>query len=172
MRLAPLALVLGLVACGPPGPGPDGGVDAGEAAALELGTTSADGGFVALLGDVDAIPGSQGGYHVNLLYTLPTGGRGEVTFEHRVVRASDERLVSTGVRTFDLGPAAASWTSPAPVTVFMCPTPVGVDIIGKELLFSVKAKDAAGRVLASGSGRATFRCGPAAGAYCESICKG
>lgn len=174
LRRAGLLAALGLVACGPPEPMPDGGVvDAGPEQVMTLGTTSADGGFVALGGlDVEAIPGSQGGFHVNLLYTLPAGGSGSLTFDHRVVRAGDDKLVSLGTRSFDVGGRGAPWTNPTPVTVFMCPTPVGVDIVGKELLFSVKAKDAAGTIVGAGSARATFRCGPAGGSFCESICKG
>lgn len=173
LRAGLLVGALGLVACGPPGPAPDGGTDAGPEQELALGTTSVDGGFVALNGlDVEAIPGSQGGFHVNLLYTLPAGGAGPLTFDHRVVRTSDQKLVSLGTRTFDLSAPGVAWTNATPVTVFMCPTPVGVDIIGRELTFSVKAKDASGNPIGAGSARATFRCGPAGGTFCESICKG
>lgn len=176
MRL-PALLALALAgACGPPTPNPDGGTlpDGGEVvAALELGTTDSAGSFVPLTGDVDATPGSQGGFHINVLYKLPEGGVGQVTFEHRVVRATDDKLVSRGSRDWDLGLfKVASWASPSPVNVFICPTPVGIDVIGKELIFTVKAKDSAGRSLATGSARATFRCGPNGGAFCDSICKG
>lgn len=169
------ALVLLTTACGPPNPNPDGGVlpDGGPSALIELGTTDADGGFVPLTGDVDAIAGSQGGFHVNVLYKLPEGAVGQVTFDHRVVRVSDDKLVSLGSRQFDVGLFyVSSWASPAPVNVFMCPTPVGVDVIGHELLFTTKAKDSSGRVFAAGSAKATFRCGATAGAYCASVCKG
>ncbi len=164
-----------MAACGPPNPNPDGGLpDGGEiVAALELGTTDADGGFLPLSGDAFAIAGSQGGYHVNVLYKLPEGGVGQVTIEHRVVRASDDKLVSTGSRQWDLGLFfVSSWASPTPVNVFMCPTPVGIDVIDRELLFTVKAKNDKGRILAAGTARATFRCGPSAGSYCANICKG
>lgn len=168
--------VVTMAACGPPNPNPDGGVlpDGGEVVApLELSTTDQNGGSVPLTSDAFATPGSQGGFHVNVFYKLPEGGVGEVTFEHRVVRASDDKLVSTGSRQWDLGLfRVSSWESPAPVNVFMCPTPVGVDVIDRELLFTVKAKDAMGRVLAAGTARATFRCGPNAGTYCTNICKG
>lgn len=179
MRLRPvlpLAAMLLVAACGPPNPNPDGGTlpDGGElVAALELGTTDSSGGFVLLTGDVNATPGSQGGFHINVLYKLPEGGVGTVTFEHRVVRAADDKLVSLGSREWDLGLFKVnSWSSPNPVNVFICPTPVGIDVIGKELLFTVKAKDSTGKTLASGTARATFRCGPNGGAFCDSICKG
>lgn len=177
MRLRPAVLVAAaslMAACGPPNPTPDGGTDAGDLIApLELGTTDSMGAFVALTGDVNATPGAQGGFHVNVLYKLPQGGVGTVTFEHRVVRAADDKLVSLGSREWDLGLfKVSSWSSPNPVNVFICPTPVGIDVIGKELVFTVKAKDSNGKTLASGSARATFRCGPNGGAFCDSICKG
>jgi hypothetical protein len=162
--------------CGPPPPPPppDASVpDAGIEGVIELGTTNDMGAFIALDGPIDGIPGSQGGFHVNVLYRLPEGAVGSITFEHQVRRVRDERLVSRGSRVFDVGLVRVpSWESPAPVTVFMCPTPVGVDIIGEPLKFSITAKDADGRVFAAGTGTATFRCGPSAGAFCVSICKG
>lgn len=169
-----MAAALVCAACGPLPPAPDGGVDAGlDAGAIELGTTGADGGFVPLEGPVDGIPGSQGGFHVNVLYRLPEGGSGQLTFEHQVRRIRDERLVSRGSRLYDLGQLrSAPWETADPVTVFMCPTPIGVDIIGEALRFSVTAKDAQGRVVGAGSSVATFRCGSASGAFCEAICKG
>lgn len=177
MRIAgTLLLLLGLAGCDPIDPRPDGGVlpDGGEAGGpMELGTTDSAGAFTALGGDIDAIPGSQGGFHLDLLYRLPQGGQGPVTFEHRVVRARDNTLVSRGTRQWDLGLfLVAPWTSPTAVNVFMCPTPVGVDVIGEELFFTVKARDAKGRLLAEGTGRATFRCGANATAWCRDICKG
>lgn len=173
MTRAVLAVALGVWGCGPPGPSIDGGVDAGAEQVMTLSTTLADGGVVALDGlDVEAIPGSQGGFHVSLLYTLPAGASGTITFDHRVVRVGDDKLVSLGTRVFDLSTPGAAWTTPGAITVFMCPTPVGVDIVGKALLFSVKAKDAAGTIVGAGSARATFRCGPGSGSFCESICKG
>jgi len=165
-----LALFL---SCGPPNPSPDGGTDGGVVGVVEFGTTDMNGDYTPLTGDAFATPGAQGGFHVNTFFRLPAGGQGQLTFDYRVVRASDDKLVSLGTRNFDLGLFPVStWTNASPVTVFMCPTPVGVDIIGKELLFTVKAKNAAGQVLAEGSARAVFRCGTNAGTYCENICKG
>lgn len=166
---------LSCLRCGPPPPPPaDGGVpDAGIDGVIVLGTTDDQGAFVPLEGPVDGIPGSQGGFHVNVLYRLPEGAAGSITFEHQVRRVRDERLVSRGSRTYDVGlTRVPTWETPSPVTVFMCPTPVGVDIIGEPLRFSVTVKDGEGRPFATGSSTATFRCGSSAGAFCASICKG
>jgi hypothetical protein len=161
-----------LVGCSP-APNPDAGTDGGPLETIELGTTDGQGAYVALQGDAFAEPGAQGGYHINTFFRLPAGGQGRVTFDYRVVRSSDDKLVSLGTRSFDLGLfKVASWTNPAPVTVFMCPTPVGVDIIGQELTLTVKSRDEAGRSLGEGRATAVFRCGPNAGTYCVSICKG
>jgi hypothetical protein len=168
---------LSCLRCGPPPPPPDGGVsDGGDPVIegpVELGTTDDAGTFVALSGPVDGIPGSQGGFHVNLLYRLPRGAVGSITVDHQVRRVRDERLVSRGTRMWDVGlTRVPTWETPSAVTVFMCPTPVGVDIIGEALRFTVTAKDAAGQPFATGSATATFRCGTSAGAFCASICKG
>lgn len=176
-RAAGCALVVLLAAaCGPPTPSPDGGTLPDGGAVLgqvELGTTNDQGAYVALTGDAFATPGAQGGFHVNTFFRLPAGGQGSITFDYRVVRASDDKLVSLGSRQFDLGLFKVdSWTNMTPVTIFMCPTPVGIDIIDRELVFMVKAKNADGQVLAEGSARAVFRCGPNAGTYCTNICKG
>lgn len=172
-RAAAALFALWLSACGPvEPPSPDGG-DGGLLGSLVLVTTDGDGGVAPMAGDVFAIPGSQGGFHVDLGYQLTGPFVGELTFDHRVVRAADEKLVSLGTRTFDLGLVQqGAWRTMSPVNVFMCPTPVGVDIIGRELVFTVRVKDGAGRLLSLGTARATFRCGDAAGAFCESICKG
>jgi hypothetical protein len=165
------------VACGPPPPpDPDGGVDldAGQGKRFEVGTTTADGtGYLAMTPDLEAHPGAQGGFHLNVMYLLPEGGAGPVTFEHEVRLATNNTLVSRGSRVFDLGLFRVStWTSPTPVTVFMCPTPIGVNVIGAPLNFSVVAKDANGLVLGRGTASTTFRCSTSSSMYCESTCKG
>lgn len=172
------SFLLGLLLCACPGPPPtsDGGTDGGSGplAPIELGTTDSSGNFVALTGEAFATPGAQGGFHVNTFFRLPEGGVGDVYFHYRVVRARDDKLVSTGSRKFNLGLFRVStWTNPEPVTVFMCPTPVGIDIIGEELVFTVWASTVVETErLAEGTAKVIFRCGPSGGSYCDSICKG
>ncbi len=177
-RLVGVVTLACAAACGPPPrPEPDSGVvslDAGQGTRFEVGTTTADGtGYLAMTPDLEAHPGAQGGFHVNVMYLLPEGGAGPVTFEHEVRLARNNTLVSRGSRVFDLGLfRVATWTSPTPVTVFMCPTPIGVNVIGEPLNIVVVAKDATGAVLGRGTASSTFRCSTTASVYCESTCKG
>jgi hypothetical protein len=146
--------------------------DAGTAI-LDIGTTDESEHFTALEGAVEGIPGSQGGFHVNVVYQLPEGGIGLITVEHRVRRAKDGRLVSQGSRQFDLGlHRVTPWRADAPIPVFMCPTPVGVSILDELLVFTATVKDNTSQIIAAGSATAVFRCGTAGTSFCESICKG
>lgn len=172
-----LSLLLFLAACGELKGGPDGGRDGGDPlwaeGALELGAESPDGGALfPLPAEVQATPGAQGGFHVPMLYRVTAPAMPGVLFEHRVTRGRDGALVSKGSRTMNLDPVAAgeSWTSPGAIIIFICPTPVGVNVVGEELNFEVTATKA-GELLGKASGRSTFRCAPTDG-FCASICSG
>jgi hypothetical protein len=162
------------MACQPPPPDPDGGTDGGEvwpAGTLELGIEDA-GMFDTFPAQVQASPGAQGGYHVAVMYRVTGKALPGVLFEHRVTRVSDARLVSKGNRTMTIDPVAAgqSWTTPGPVIIFICPTPVGVNVLGEPLHFEVTASKS-GEVLGKAEGDATFGC-PPNDAFCASICAG
>lgn len=175
--MARLLLLLMLVGCeGPPG-GPDGGRDGGAPlwaeGTLELGSEGADGGALfPLPAEVQATPGAQGGFHVPMLYRVTAPANPGVVFEHRVTRVRDDVLVSKGQRTMNIDPVAAgqSWTSPGAIIIFICPTPVGVNVVGEELNFEVTATKS-GELLGKASGRATFRC-PSGDGFCAAICSG
>lgn len=163
---------LALPGCGAGGAG-DGGLDGGAPAwpdgTLTLGGEGADGGFVTLTGQVEGAPGSQGGYHVPLRYQVSGAAAPGVVFQHRVTRAVDGALVSKGERTWDVGPASP-WTSERPTIVFLCPTPVGVNVVAEPLVFVVTAtRD--GQLLGAARATATFGC-PPGDAFCERICSG
>ena len=151
--------------------GSDGGARWPEGA-LALGGEAPDGGFVTLPPEVQATAGSQGGFHVAVVYRVTGEALPGVRFEHRVTRTRDATLVSKGNRTVDVVPVAAgeSWTTPGAVRVFLCPTPVGVSVVGEELTFEVTAtKD--GALLGQSSARSVFRC-PPGDSFCDSICRG
>lgn len=176
-RAGGLVLVLLLSGCGGTKGDPDGGRDGGDPlwaeGALELGAEDADGGAVfPLPAAVQATPGAQGGFHVPMLYRVTAPALAGVSFEHRVTRVRDDALVSKGSRTMNIEPVAAgqSWTSPGAIIIFICPTPVGVNVVGEELNFEVTATKS-GALLGKASGRATFTCAPADG-FCASICSG
>ncbi len=154
---------------------PDGGIDGGAVlwpeGTLELGGDDA-GAFTTFPAEVQAIPGAQGGFHVGVMYRITGQALAGVKFEHRVTRVRDGVLVSKGTRILDVNPVAAgaSWTTEDPITVFICPTPVGVNVLGEALRFEVKAlkNDA---VLSEASATTTLRC-PAGDGFCASICAG
>jgi hypothetical protein len=170
------ALLLVLLACGcghsdKPDGGSDGGAQWAEGT-LELGNASPDGGFQQMPVEVEATPGAQGGFHIPVMYRVNGKAVAGVLFEHRIERTRDAALVSKGTRTFDVTPVSAqeSWTTPGAVIIFICPTPVGVSVVGEALTFEVTAtKD--GELLGKATASAVFRCAPG-DSFCESICKG
>ena len=155
--------------------GPDAGTDAGvviwPAGTLELGA-EASGAFSTFPAQVQATPGAQGGYHVAVMYRVTGKALPGVLFEHRVTRARDGTLVSKGNRTMSVDPVAAgqSWVSPGAVIIFICPTPVGVSVLGEELNFEITASKG-GEILGKVSARAGFGC-PSGDSFCASICSG
>ena len=107
-----------------------------------------------------------------MLYRVTGESQAGVQFEHKIRRASDNTLVSRGTRTLDVGPVAAgaSWTTPGAVIIFICPTPVGVNVIGEPLNFEVTATKG-GALLGTAAASTVFRC-PDGNAFCYSICRG
>lgn len=155
---------------------PDGGTDGGALwpeGALKLGAEEPDGGgFIAMPAESLATPGAQGGFHVPVMYRVNGRSLPGVVFEHRVTRSRDGTLVSKGTRTLDVGPVSvgASWTTPSAVIIFLCPTPVGVSVVGEDLSFEVTAKKD-GELLGKAGASTVFRC-PPGNAFCDSICRG
>lgn len=172
IRLLPL-IILALLssACRIVG-GQDGGTGNPDGGKLvfDVGTADLDSfAYMPMTAQVVGQSGAQGGFHVYLMYRLAEGGAGSITFSHQARLASNGTLVSRGSRTFDLGGPQSSWTSPEPVRVFMCPTPLGVDIVGQALTIEVTATDDSGAELGVSKVQTTFTC---SSEYCESTCKG
>lgn len=172
-----LSLMLALILAGCAGPlgGPDGGSDGGARwadGALELGGVGPDGGFVTLPAETEATAGAQGGFHIPVMYRITGEALPGVVFEHRIRRTRDDTLVSKGNRTWDVVPVGSgeSWTPTGAVIIFLCPTPVGVNVVGEELTFQVTATRG-GELLGTAEARSVFRC-TAGDTFCESICKG
>jgi hypothetical protein len=170
-----MSTLLVLTGCAGPIDPPDGGSDGGALwpeGTLELGAEGPDGGFVAMPAEVEATPGAQGGFHVPVVYRVTGKALPGVLFEHRIRRTRDNTLVSKGTRTWDVSPVGAgqSWTTAGAVIIFLCPTPVGVNVVGESLTFEVTATKG-GELLGTAGASAQFRC-PAGDAFCESICKG
>jgi hypothetical protein len=179
-RTVTLALACGLSLCAcpelPPGPEDSGG---GEplwpAGTVEFGVpvSEEDFAFQPMPASLELHPGAQGGFHVPVSYRV---GRSEpgATFEHRVRRVRDGVLVSRGTREFDVEAPSdgGAWTADFPVVVFLCPTPVGVNVVDEELTFEVTVTREGGVLLGRGTAKAVARCPSANASFCNSICKG
>jgi hypothetical protein len=171
MLLMPV-LLLAAVMCGcnstltqPPGMG-----------SIELGTTALDGtGFQPLTGDQTLVPGAQGGFHIWLKYRVDGMAAGPVTVKRTVRRVSDDKLVLTTMGDQTIGPLAddGSWELPMALPSFMCPSPLGVNIIGEPMVFDVLIVGPDGKTLGEGTAEATPHC-PTDGQaqFCQNICSG
>lgn len=170
MRLALIALLF--VGCGVPG-GKDGGVDGGTPSwpegALSVGTisTTSGDGFAPFGTEVGLTPGAQGGYHVETRYKIVGQSATDVLFTHIVRLTDGGTLVSRGTRRFDID--TDPWVSEN-FPVFMCPTPVGVNVANEFVTFEITATAPDGGLLGRTGGTTKLRCDP--GAYCETICRG
>jgi hypothetical protein len=171
MRLAVIALLAGLTGCSgggthpPPGPG-----------MLALGGAASDGsGFVPLGGDATLVPGAQGGFHIWLKYRVEGMVPQKVHVHRESHRVSDDALVLLADGTQDVGTPGDDgwWELPAALPSFMCPTPIGINVIDERIVFDVTLTTEEGAPLAHSSAEATVHCpdGDQA-AFCQRICSG
>ncbi|MEQ8272055.1 MAG: hypothetical protein RMA76_15480 [Deltaproteobacteria bacterium] len=149
MRHAPIAFVLLALACSgtePPDPPPPG------SGALIVGAGEEDGsaGFIAVDDGVDLVlqPGAQGGFHVyvNLRFTeasLDKFGAEEKPLIRRFARRTDAgTLVSRSTHTTTLMPAPDAegmYDTENSIPVFLCPSPIGVQVAEERLILEVEA---------------------------------
>lgn len=166
-----VAVALWAAGCGghpnPPPPPPP--------ADMEVGTAATDGtGFLPLSGTVSMVPGAQGGFHVWLKYRMKGVSPGTLTTKHTAHRVSDGHLVSLGSRVDDVGTPDADgwWETPNATPNFLCPTPIGVNVIGEALQFEVDVTDEQGDPVCSATATATVECPAAELAFCQQICAG
>ncbi len=162
-------LSLLVIGCVPP---PKPGVTLWEAGTLQLGVALSDSDpkFVAMPKDVELHPGAQGGFHVPVMYQVTGEREDKALFEHTVRRSRDMALVSRGSRTLDV--SGSPWVTAQPIPTFMCPTPVGINIIGEELIFEVTVTSSVGVILSRETAKTSLHCPMANSDFCESICKG
>lgn len=166
------ALLVGallLVGCGGTRPPPG-------SATLAVGTTALDGsGFVALDGDQTMVPGAQGGFHVWLKWRVSGMAPATVHVHRESHRVSDDALVLRADGTQSVGAATADgwWELPMALPSFMCPTPIGINVIGARIVFDVTLSGDDGKTIARSSAEATVHCpdGDQA-AFCAKICSG
>lgn len=96
-------------------------------------------------GPAELVPGAQGGFHVWLLYRI---GGNNVPQQVQVQRIAD-RIAQGGTRQRVLTvntqlelPAQPLWESPMPQPSFMCPTPLGVNILDAPVELEVHISEA------------------------------
>lgn len=179
-------LLLGFLAVA--GSGCDGGPMTPPQTALELvlGTTDVrkygDSRWVDLADEkeVELAPGAQGGFHVWLLYRV---GHNDEPRKVRVQRIADRlgsgdtrQRVLTASGTQDL-PAQPLWELPAPQPSFMCPTPLGINILDAPVELDVRLLEnqTDGALLAAQRVRLRLVCPPVGDSqrdFCLDICQG
>jgi hypothetical protein len=153
------------------GPGTDGG-----AAELVVGTAGFDGlGFVEVTDGQDAelVPGSQGGFHVWVNLRVHKA-MGTLIVEREARRVRDGRLVLRAVpRNFEVPEEAMLdwWSAEEAAPGFMCPSPLGVNIIGEEIEFTVRLLDQDEHLLAEDSMIVVPFCNTQP-EFCQEICSG
>jgi hypothetical protein len=143
---------------------------------LALGSAHADGtGFTTLDGPQTLVPGAQGGFHVWVKYRVHGMAPTSVPVHRTARRVSDGALVLTTDAMLDVGAPGADgwWELPDALPNFICPTPLGVDVIGQELRIDVQLQDDKGGTIAESSATPTVGCpsGDEA-ALCMRICSG
>jgi hypothetical protein len=166
MPLTALAAAILLAGCG----GTSG------SAKLTLGTAATDGtGFLPLEGNATLVSGAQGGFHVWLKFRIEGVASEQIQANHTARRTSDNKLVSVGQRFQEIGSPDAEgwWETPQGTPSFMCPTPIGVNVIGETVDFEVQILDSNGKELCTAQSTATIQCptGTSA-AFCSQICSG
>lgn len=174
-----LSVAFALCACpSPPSPRPDplleedGGVLGNPRwpdGALKIGTTDDLGEVFQEIGAQIALyRGPQGGNHSYAKYEVTGQSARQAVFENRVRRAKDGVLVSRGTRTMDVIPGDGGvWLADYSVTMFLCPTAAGINIVVEPLVFEVTAKAADGGFLQRASVTSTIEC-----SGCEADCGG
>ena len=137
--------------------------------ALKIGTTDDTGELFQEIGaQIELHRGPQGGNHSYAKYKVTSQRARDAVFENRVRRQKDGVLVSRGTRTWDVIPGDGGvWLNDYSVTMFLCPTAAGINIVGEPLVFEVTAKAADGGLLGRSSATSTIQC-----SGCEADCGG
>jgi hypothetical protein len=159
-----------LAGCGGPGAPPPGNVT------LMLGSAMLDGsGFVPLAGDQTLVSGAQGGFHVWVKYRVRGMAPATLTVQRTSRRVSDNALILNSDGSLDVGAAGPDgwWQLDHALPNFICPTPLGVNVIDEPLLFDVALHDDKGELVAKSHAEATVHCPSGSeGDLCRRICSG
>jgi hypothetical protein len=170
MRLGSLlfaACLAGAIGCDAPQPGP-----ANSTASLTLGGAAADGSFTALTDGetVSLVPGAQGGFHVWMNWRLDGAPAGDATLERTAHRVSDDAIVLRV--TGDVTLANDSDASDGPIPMFMCPTPIGISVLGEPIIYRLTFRDGSAAEIAHQEVTLVPRCPDDDLKFCQQICTG
>ncbi len=168
-------VALVVCACHPPPTDDDGGTPGDTLwpeGTVEIGTPVSDSEvtYEAMPAALDLHQGAQGGFHAPVLFRVNGQVESGAIFTHRLTRSSDGVLVSKGARAFDV--TGGAWVTASVVPLFLCPTPVGVNIVDQALTFELTVTRVGGAVLGRAKAMAVVHCPASAQAFCASICKG
>jgi hypothetical protein len=174
-----MMLVL-LGGCSPPlpahmgPPAPTSGSAPVPIVALTLGAPG-DGGALDPLDDgqaVTLVAGAQGGFHVWLAYRLRDVSAGTFILERDATRVSDGAVVLRYRGDVAVTPDGdGSFTPDGPVPMFMCPTPIGLSILGVPVAYRLRLLDGDGHERGSAGVTLVPRC-PEDNSACPNICSG
>lgn len=182
------ALTLALAACGGGGddPGVDGGPRDGRAlprvpGVAQIGGVDERGDFTPLppAANLELEAGSQGGFHVPIQVRIDAEARaalGASSFHIREARRTRDDRLTSGPIAFDLRwvEAEDGWFQmDEPLFMFLCPTPIGVEVADEELRLAVTVGDPDEVTPLVDSATITARCPAGAQArFCDEICRG
>jgi len=124
--------------------------------------------------DDTLVEGAQGGFHVWMQYAVRDLAAGTYTLERTAHRASDGAVVLVFRGDVDVGVPAADgwWSAPAPIPMFMCPSPIGISVVDVPIDFTLRLLGAGDAELARADITLVPRCPEAQRDFCTRICTG
>ena len=124
--------------------------------------------------DDTLVEGAQGGFHVWMRYAVRGLPAGSYTLERTAHRASDGAVVLVFRGDVEVGAPGADgwWTAPAPIPMFMCPSPIGIAVVDVPIDFTLRLVGAGDAELARAAITLVPRCPDAQRDFCMRICTG
>ena len=126
--------------------------------------------------DDTLVEGAQGGFHVWMQYAVRALPAGTYTLERTAHRASDGAVVLVFRGDVDIGAPAPGddgwWTAPAPIPMFMCPSPIGISVVDVPIDFTLRVLGPGDAELARAAITLVPRCPDAQRDFCTRICTG
>ena len=124
--------------------------------------------------DDTLVEGAQGGFHVWMQYAVRDLPAGSVTLERTAHRVSDGAIVLRYRGEVDVGAPDADgwWTAPAPIPMFMCPSPIGLSVVDVPIEFALRLLGDGDVELARAAITLVPRCPDGQRDFCTRICTG